>query len=96
MNSKKYAGTSRGRRMRRLARARRKYGIDPSGFQFLERIAAGKCMVCRVRPHTDIDHDHPTGKVRGLLCAQCNRMLGFAKDSPAVLRAGAAYLELFQ
>lgn len=40
-----------------------------------------------------VDHCHRTRRVRGLLCGRCNTMLGHARDSPEILRAGAAYLE---
>lgn len=40
-----------------------------------------------------LDHDHVTGGVRGLLCPSCNWGIGKAGDKPAVLRAGADYLE---
>lgn len=39
-----------------------------------------------------LDHDHETGAFRGWLCDTCNRMLGFAKDNPALLEAAAIYL----
>ena len=41
--------------------------------------------------HTD--HDHITGKVRGVLCQSCNVLLGLAKDDPARLRLLANYVE---
>ena len=53
------------------------------------------CAVCR-EPFTrtpQVDHDHETGRVRGLLCDYCNPMIGSARDDPARLRAGAAWLE---
>jgi Recombination endonuclease VII len=43
-----------------------------------------------------IDHCHKTGKVRGLLCYECNIMLGKAKDSITVLQAAIKYLEQHQ
>lgn len=40
-----------------------------------------------------VDHDHLTGKIRGLLCHRCNRALGLLKDDAKVLRQLADYLE---
>ena len=43
-----------------------------------------------------LDHKHDESKLfRGILCGNCNRMIGFAKDNPEVLRAGAEYLEKY-
>ncbi|CAP45436.1 endonuclease [Pseudomonas phage TL] len=41
-----------------------------------------------------VDHCHATGKVRGLLCHNCNRVLGLMKDSPELLRKAAEYLQV--
>lgn len=40
----------------------------------------------------DVDHCHTTGKVRGLLCRDCNRALGLFQDSPTLLERAAQYL----
>jgi hypothetical protein len=60
----------------------------------------GACVICGTTEPGDnwhrglhIDHCHATGRVRGLLCQNCNQMLGKAHDDPAVLRKAAQYLE---
>lgn len=54
------------------------------------------CEICEVSfqtvvPH--IDHDHVTGEVRGLLCVNCNTLLGHSKDNANILRKAVEYLE---
>ena len=56
----------------------------------------GKCVICKkqlnwFRMH--VDHDHKTGKVRGLLCGNCNLALGLLKDSKESLLSAIHYLE---
>lgn len=63
-----------------------------------ERILRGEpCDVCGRRPAGKramaIDHCHVTGKVRGILCKDCNLVLGWMNDDAARLRALASYLE---
>jgi hypothetical protein len=40
-----------------------------------------------------IDHNHDTGEFRGILCLQCNTLLGMAKDSKEILLSAINYLE---
>lgn len=58
--------------------------------------ACGVCAVALPQPgtakHVHIDHCHATGKVRGILCKQCNHLLGNAQDSVPVLQQAIAYL----
>lgn len=59
----------------------------------MEKAQGGRCAICRKRRTLVVDHDHVTRRVRGLLCLNCNVMLGHAKDDPKILTAGAAYLK---
>lgn len=58
----------------------------------------GRCAICGVteeenlRPH-HVDHDHRDGRVRSLLCSNCNTAIGKLQDAPALLRRAAAYIE---
>ena len=54
-------------------------------------LCIGRRVKCRTRAH--VDHDHITGKVRGMLCHDCNVAIGMMKDSPNRLRSAAQYLE---
>ena len=70
------------------------YGLSQEGFLELFRLQGGKCYICgkvfRSSPH--VDHDHGTGKVRGLLDYRCNRGLGFFDERPDFLAHAVEYL----
>jgi hypothetical protein len=57
----------------------------------------GCCAICDKHQSDEpralaVDHDHETGKVRGLLCNNCNRGIGHLKDSEETLLKAASYL----
>ena len=60
-----------------------------------------RCAICKEKWDSQClafhaDHDHVTGKFRGLLCHYCNCMLGFAKDDIRIIMKGIKYLKKWQ
>lgn len=53
----------------------------------------GKCKICGSEEKLQIDHDHETGSIRGLLCGRCNRGLGLFRDSVDYLEGAVRYLK---
>jgi hypothetical protein len=51
-----------------------------------------ECVICGDGTTLVIDHDHVTGKIRGMLCNHCNRGLGHFRDDPTLLEFAAQYL----
>ena len=72
-----------------------KYGITGEEFREILKKQGFKCPVCyrNITKNPSVDHDHITGKIRGLICNNCNLAMGNAEDSPVRLRAMADYLE---
>lgn len=74
------------------------YGISLDEFKKLEESQGGVCAICKQKEmsprikYLSVDHDHTTGKVRGLLCSNCNNGLGRFKDSADLLRAAVDYI----
>lgn len=72
---------------------KRNYGITLEDFKRMAEEQSSACAIC-CRPAVKlcVDHDHATGKVRGLLCSGCNTALGGLRDSVTSATAAAAYL----
>jgi hypothetical protein len=75
-----------------------KYGVTIRDYRRLFVAQGGRCGSCGGEQSPEklilcLDHCHATGKVRGLLCSNCNRAIGLMKDDPRILRAAADYLE---
>ena len=72
------------------------YRLDLPSYQRMYADQHGCCAICGVERdpvRLVIDHNHRTGKVRGLLCSPCNTGLGFFKDSPDLVTAALTYLD---
>jgi CRISPR/Cas system-associated protein Cas10 (large subunit of type III CRISPR-Cas system) len=71
------------------------YGITLEQYNELVIKQNNKCAICgneQVGKDLFIDHDHTTGKIRGLLCSTCNFAIGLLKDDPALCDTMATYL----
>jgi hypothetical protein len=77
----------------------KKYGLTVERFHEMIIAQSGRCAICGeaftyAQRGLNVDHDHDTGRVRGLLCARCNIGLGAFKDRPEILEAALLYLRL--
>lgn len=77
----------------------RLYGISFDEYNKMLDAQGGACAICGKPSGTDkydilrVDHDHDTGEVRGLLCLNCNSMLGLSGDSIQILARSIEYLK---
>jgi 5-methylcytosine-specific restriction endonuclease McrA len=78
------------------------YGLTLEQYEAMLIAQHGVCAVCR-QPETalrrgtvkslDVDHNHTTNQIRGLLCSACNNSLGMLREDPLRIRALAEYIE---
>lgn len=81
---------------------RKKYGVTLEWHREKLSKQNGVCAICK-QPETTVirnkviampvDHDHNTGRARGLLCTKCNRGLGLFRDDKEILKSAVQYLE---
>jgi len=74
---------------------RRKYGLSLSQFEAMLLAQGGKCAICKepFKSRPNVDHQHDTALVRGLLCSRCNTMIGSIERSPLILDSMLGYLK---
>jgi len=80
---------------------KRCYKIDINQYNELFRLQEGKCLICEKQFESDslyfkdrlvIDHCHTTGKVRGLLCSNCNTAIGMMNENINSFKNAICYL----
>ena len=76
----------------------KKYGLSVEDWDSMFKNQNGRCVICgrhqsELKRSLCVDHDHKTGKVRGLLCFNCNMAIGFLDDNKQSLKNAISYLE---
>ncbi len=72
------------------------YGVSIEDYEKMFQSQLGKCAICgnpSGKRHFDVDHNHSTGRVRGLLCLRCNIGLGAFKENETSLMCAISYLQ---
>lgn len=81
--------------IRRASMLKRNYGLTLQTYNTMLLGQNGGCAICERKPGKrplHVDHNHVTGKVRGLLCHQCNWYLGTVEADPRILSRITIYL----
>jgi hypothetical protein len=83
----------------RNSELKREYGITLNDYYSMLALQGGACRICKrkdsghiTRKNLCVDHDHRTGRVRGLLCNRCNHAVGLFNDNPDICLSAAEYL----
>ena len=86
--------TSQCKGCRSNSKIQQKYGLSNERYEKIKAKQDDCCAICKVEPPDKlcVDHDHLTGKVRGLLCHRCNRSLGSFNDDIDLLKQSIKYL----
>lgn len=91
-NQSKYRKSAEGKNALYL----RRYGITIKDYEELLEKQNFSCRICKQPVSSirrlDVDHDHKTGHVRGLLCNKCNQAIGLFQDNPKLLIEATDYL----
>ena len=72
----------------------REYGISLNKYHNMLQQQDCRCAICNKRnKQLVIDHNHKTGKIKGLLCNKCNSGIGFLQDSVHIINKARIYLQ---
>lgn len=78
------------------SKLKQKFGITADDYDQMLENQNGVCKIClRTEPsgtRLAVDHCHSTGKIRGLLCSNCNKGIGMFQDQPSLLNSAINYL----
>ncbi len=82
----------------RRSKLKTAYGLTPEQYEEMSKAQGGRCAACGVVPTygrgrgLQVDHNHTTGGLRGLLCTKCNQALGLLDENPVKIRNLIEYL----
>lgn len=80
------------RKSQKTYELRVRYGLSYEDYEELLVKQDGKCAICNRIRKLHVDHCHDTGRVRGLLCNNCNCGIGNLQDDPKIIKKALEYL----
>lgn len=85
--------------MNRIIDLKRKYGLTLREYEIMNDSQNGYCAICGKKNKTGwnlaVDHNHKTGKIRGLLCSACNLVVGASQEDIIILEQTIDYLKKY-
>jgi len=106
ISSRKYNNSDKRRKVsqkfnttvKRINSNLKKYGITYTEYEQIFKSQNSLCAICEKEIYlrgklTHVDHDHKTGKVRGILCLWCNNVLGYCNDNIFILEKAISYVK---
>ncbi|MGQ0824388.1 MAG: endonuclease VII domain-containing protein [Actinomycetota bacterium] len=88
-----YAESGKKKLSDRKSHLKRKYGLTLDDFDLMLAAQGGGCAICGERNADNVDHNHTTGVVRGILCFNCNAAIGQLGEDSNRLAAAISYLD---
>jgi hypothetical protein len=79
-----------------------KYGITLDQYNELFDRQNGRCAICKIseieskRKKLHLDHDHSSGRIRGILCSSCNAAIGHSYENINILKNAVIYLKKYK
>jgi hypothetical protein len=89
---KRFAAAGKRKVSNRKSHLKRKYGLTLEDFDAMLASQGGGCAICGRTDADNVDHDHVTGRVRGILCFNCNVAIGHVANDEDRLSAAISYL----
>ncbi len=102
---KKYQQSKKGKTAKKKTSRKqllKRYGLTDESYNKMLEEQGGRCYLCKnsqLGRNLSIDHSHKTGKVRKLLCVNCNMMVGYYErylNNPDFLNKIKVYVEFFE
>ncbi|MFN8579296.1 MAG: endonuclease domain-containing protein [Candidatus Sericytochromatia bacterium] len=100
MYNKEYRHRKYVKEKREMSDLKRNYGLSKEEYLKMSKNQNGVCAICKGKCYGNrrlyVDHNHINGKIRGLLCNNCNSGIGMLKDSIELLLVAIEYLKKYQ
>lgn len=93
--SSKWVKSPKGKKYARKYRLKIRYGLTLKEYDKIFEQQGGVCVICKqpqLHKRLAVDHNHKTGKVRGLLCFSCNSIVGHLEKNPGLIINFIRYL----